>query len=623
MKKRIMGILLTLCMVLSILPMTAFAGCPMDVLIGTNEPWAVTRTFVVGDAFDGIGEIYEHKKGGIISHTKNREWWANGVQIRQGDVFKQVGIYEMIMRSGNIVATPYNFEVVPRLDHGWQNVSELTLITPPKTTYRQGADPFDPRDIVVRVTFRNGQTQDLGHEDLMIFAGSRGMRSYKDGVRVLQGFRFFEAGEKDFIVKVASKQLTIPFTVTPFVTSVELTQEPQKSGNRTDTTVRSSDFEVRATFTDGSSQHINGDCLRILGNGNRLFFGGEYDFGTSPVTVNITMGDFSIRRVLHTVAGLNILSFPRKTTYSVGEGFDSAGFNAVINDGGKDINVNDRITFYMDNVQLTQGRGFTTARKNRVVEVRYAGRKVAEYTIHVYDKTESVQEASVPAPIKSPAAAVTVPEVKVLNNEEYGGAPYRDKPDGKVLGTIPQGTKVLLLEKRRDGYAWVRWNGMEYYVWAERIEIPAPASTAASLTSPTSPNANAAVLESGDYYMKIGDRYIYPAGGDNYWLELSYDKPDKPFSVKLVNNSTDRGLEYTIIYDDRYVYMDTSCPTSMQLHSNNVPHSWRINTYSKFSTIRDYKNQALLVNTFGGAVFVASISGSAPELGRIVFIKAD
>ncbi|WP_158220120.1 hypothetical protein [Tissierella sp. P1] len=47
MKKRIMGILLTLCMVLSILPMTAFAGCPMDVLIGTNEPWAVTRTFVV------------------------------------------------------------------------------------------------------------------------------------------------------------------------------------------------------------------------------------------------------------------------------------------------------------------------------------------------------------------------------------------------------------------------------------------------------------------------------------------------------------------------------------------------------------------------------------------------
>ncbi|MDR7857663.1 hypothetical protein [Tissierella sp.] len=618
MKKRIMGILLTLCMVLSILPMTAFAGCPMDVLIGTNEPWAMTRTFVVGDAFDGIGEIYEHKKGGIISHTKNREWWANGVQIRQGDVFKQVGMYEMIMRSGNIVATPYNFEVVPRLDHGWQNVSELTLITPPKTTYRQGADPFDPRDIVVRVTFRNGQTQDLGHEDLMIFAGSRGMRSYKDGVRVLQGFRFFEAGEKDFIVKVASKQLTIPFTVTPFVTSVELTQQPQKGGNRTDTTIRSSDFEVRATFIDGSSQLINGDCLRILGNGNRLFFGGEYDFGTSPVTVNITMGNFSKKCVLHTVAGLNILSFPKKTTYSIGEGFDITGFNAVINDKGKDINVNDRITFYMDNVQLTQGRGFTTARKNRIVEVRYAGRKVGEYTIHVYDKTESLQSAPVSAPIKSPAAAVTVPEVKVLNNKEYGGAPYRDKPDGKVLGTIPQGTKVLLLEKRNDGYAWVRWNGMEYYVWAERIEIPSSASTTSK-----APNANAIVLESGDYYMKIGDRYIYPAGGNNYWLELSDKKPQKPFSVKLIKNSADRGSEYTIMYDSRYVYMETSCPTSMQLHSNNVPHSWRINTYSKFSTIRDYKNQSLLVNTFGGAVFVASISGSAPELGKIVFIKAD
>ncbi len=622
MKKRFVSILLTLCMVLSMLtmlPMTASAGCPMDVLIGTNEPWGTTRTFVVGDAFDGIGEIYEHKKSGIISHTRKREWWANGVQIKQGDVFKQVGMYEMVMRSGNIVATPYKFDVIPRLDHGWQNVSELALITPPKTTYRQGADPFDPRNIVVRVTFRNGKTQDLRHEDLMIFAGARGMRSYEDGVRVLQGFRFFEAGERDFIVRVIGKELTIPFTVTPFVSAVELTQEPLKGGNRTDTMVRSSDFEVRATFKDGSSQLINGDCLRILGNGNRLFFGGEYDFGASSVTVNITMGNFSIRRVLHTVAGLNILSFPKKTAYSVGDGFDSAGFNAVINDGGKDINVNDRITFYMDNVQLTQGRAFTTARKNRVVEVRYAGRKVAEYTIHVYDGAVPVKAAPVPAPVKSPAAAVTVPEVKVLNNKEHGGAPYRDKPEGNVLGTIPQGTKVLLLEKMRDGYAWVRWNGMEYYVWAEKIEIPAPAPTAVLSKSP---NANAAVLESGDYYMKIGDRYVYPAGGHHYWLELSSDKPDKPFSVKLVNNSADRGPEYTITYDSRYVYMDTNCPTSMQLHSNTVPRSWRINTYSKFSTIRSYENQALLVNTFGGAVFVSSISGSAPELGRIVFIKA-
>lgn len=620
MRKRFMGILLTLCIVLSMLTMlsmTAFAACPMDVLIGTNEPWGMTRTFVVGDAFDGIGEVYEHKKGGIIPHAKNREWWANGVQIKQGDVFKQVGMYEMVMRSGNIVATPYKFDVIPRLDHGWQNVSELALITPPKTTYRQGADPFDPRDIVVRVTFRNGQTQDLGHEDLMIFAGARGMRSYEDGVRVLQGFRFFEAGEKDFIVRVVGKELTIPFTVTPFVAAVELTQEPLKGGNRTDTTVRSSDFEVRATFTDGSSQLINGDCLRILGNGNRLFFGGEYDFGASSVTVNITMENYSIKRILHTVAGLNILSFPKKTVYTLGDGFDSAGFNVVINDGGKDINVNDRITFHMDNVQLTKGRAFTTARKNRVVEVRYAGRKVAEYTIHVYDGVLPVKSASVPAPVKSPAAAVTVPEVKVLNNKEHGGAPYRDKPDGKVLGTIPHGTKVLLLEQRKDGYAWVRWNGMEHYVWAERIEIPAVSPTASS----KSPIAKAAVLESGDYYMKIGDRYIYPAGGYNYWLELSFDKPDKPFSVNLVNKSTDRGPEYTIMYDGRYVYMDTNCPTSMQLHSNTVPRSWRINTYSKFNTIRDYNNQALLVNTFGGAVFVSSISGSAPELGRIVFIK--
>ena len=618
MSKRCISILTILCMILTLLPMTAYARCPMDVLIGTNEPWGMTRTFTVGDAFDGIGEIYEHKKGGIISHTKNREWWANGVEIKQGDVFKQVGMYEMIMRSGDIVATSYKFEVIPRLDQGWQNVSKLTLITPPKATYSQGVDPFDPSGIVVRVTYRDGKTQDLGHENLMIFAGARGMGSYKDGVRVLEGYRFFEAGKKDFIVRVVGKELTIPFTVTPFVTDVELTQEPTKGGNRTDTTIRSSDFEVRATYKDGSSELINGDCLRILGNGNRLYFGGEYDFGTSSVTVNITMGDFSIQRILHTVAGLNILSFPKKTAYKLGDGFDSAGFNALINDGDKEIKVNDRISFYMDNVLLTQGRKFTTAKKNRVVEVRYAGRKVAEFTIHVYEGAVPKKADPLPVPVKSPAAAVTVPEVNVLTNKEYGGAPYRDKPDGKVLGTIPQGTKVLLLENRKDGYAWVRWNGTEYYVWADRIELPATEPTA---TSSKSPEENATVLESGDYYMKIGDRYIYPAGGKNYWLELSSKKPDKPFSVKLVKKSADRGPEYTIMYDGRYVYMDTNCPSSMQLHSNTLPRSWRINTYSKFSTIRDYNNQALLVNTFGSAVFVSSISGSAPELGKIVFIK--
>lgn len=618
MRKRWIKILIILCMTLTMsamLPMTAYARCPMDVLIGTNEPWGITRTFTVGDAFDGIGEIYEHKKGGIISHSKNREWWANGVQIKQGDVFKQVGMYEMIMRSGDIVATSYKFEVIPRLDQRWQNVSKLTLVKPPKVTYRQGVDPFDPSGIVVRVTFKDGKTQDLGHEDLMIFAGARGMGSYKDGVRVLQGYRFFETGKKDFIVKVVGKELTIPFTVTPFVTDVKLTQEPTKGGNRTDTTIRSSDFEVRATYKDGSSELINGDSLRILGNGNRLYFGGEYDFGTNSVMVNITIGEFSTRRMLHTVAGLNILSFPKKTAYKVGDVFNSAGFNAVINDGGKEIQVNDRISFYMDNVLLTQGRKFTTAKKNRVVEVRYAGRKVAEYTIHVYKETVPKKSDPLPMPVKSTAAAVTVPEVKVLNNKEYGGAPYRDKPDGKVLGSIPQGTKVLLLEKRNDGYAWVRWNGIEYYVWADRIELPT--------TEPTdiSSSEKATVLESGNYYMKIGDRYIYPAGGKNYWLELSSKKPDKPFSVKLVKKDADRGPEYTIMYDGRYVYMDTNCPSSMQLHSSTIPHSWRINTYSKFSTIRDYNNQSLLVNTLGSAVFVSSISGSAPEFGKIVFIK--
>jgi hypothetical protein len=83
--------------------------------------------------------------------------------------------------------------------------------------------------------------------------------------------------------------------------------------------------------------------------------------------------------------GFNILSLPSKTTYKVGEGFDTTGFDHVYYNkyAGTLKNVSDSITFVTkDGVTLTQGRPFTTSGKKEI-QIRYNGKTVATYTITV------------------------------------------------------------------------------------------------------------------------------------------------------------------------------------------------------------------------------------------------
>ncbi|MEW9122271.1 MAG: hypothetical protein AB2421_06110 [Thermotaleaceae bacterium] len=110
--------------------------------------------------------------------------------------------------------------------------------------------------------------------------------------------------------------------------------------------------------------------------------------------------------VIASTQGVKILSYPTKTTYKLGEGFDTTGLNAVININGVDKNVNNKITFYTSKtVELTQGRPWTVAGNNRVVEIRYEGKKVAEYKV-----TVTADSTSAPA-----APATTTPQVKILS----------------------------------------------------------------------------------------------------------------------------------------------------------------------------------------------------------------
>lgn len=136
------------------------------------------------------------------------------------------------------------------------------------------------------------------------------------------------------------------------------------------------------------------------------------------------------------------------------------------------------------------------------------------------------------------------------------------------------------------------------------------------------------IFQSGDYYLQILGKYLYPVkASGTYWLELSDKKPDKPFTITLKNYSDDRGPMYTISYDGTYICQPTT-KDGAQLQSSNVAHSWRINKYASFITIRDYGNQKLIVNASGEKsangtkVIVWSSTGSAPEHAKVTAISA-
>lgn len=69
-----------------------------------------------------------------------------------------------------------------------------------------------------------------------------------------------------------------------------------------------------------------------------------------------------------------------------------------------------------------------------------------------------------------PGLAVTKDIYKVIAKGGYNGAPYRKSPNGKILGTIPAGTVVEVLNKYGSNWVKVSYNGGEYYVWFDRLK---------------------------------------------------------------------------------------------------------------------------------------------------------
>lgn len=142
---------------------------------------------------------------------------------------------------------------------------------------------------------------------------------------------------------------------------------------------------------------------------------------------------------------------------------------------------------------------------------------------------------------------------------------------------------------------------------------------------------DATVLEDGDYYMQIYDKYIYPAKTGFHWLELHDEKPDMPFTVKLYIVDEKNGPSYVIKYGDEYIGLNGN-NEGAQLRSigSSAAYLWRIDKFADFCTIRKFNEQNLVVigsdqmNVGGtGPKVIVWSHTDIPDNAKIKFVKAN
>ncbi len=302
---RFMSMLLVLGVMFTMASTTAFAAedCPMPSPDGTTRAWGMTKTYAKGEAFRSSEVSLEyHLNKKVNSYKGTLEFWANGVPIKDGYKFTEVGQKVITVRGGKWTAT-YELQVIPVLKDKWERIEKCFILkAPAQTTYRQGIERFDPKDIVVRCQFKNGTIQDLGYEDLEFYAGKRGMTNYKSGKAIKLGYRFTEVGEKDLIIRVANKEMRIPFTVTPFstkaISKMEMLKEPTNYSYKVGEGFRTSDYAVRCFYADGTTEDFNGDVLNFTANGVQLYEGYKF-VAAGKKNLVISAGDYSIQYTLN------------------------------------------------------------------------------------------------------------------------------------------------------------------------------------------------------------------------------------------------------------------------------------------------------------------------------------
>ncbi|MEG2010320.1 MAG: hypothetical protein RR032_07955, partial [Oscillospiraceae bacterium] len=137
------------------------------------------------------------------------------------------------------------------------------------------------------------------------------------------------------------------------------------------------------------------------------------------------------------------------------------------------------------------------------------------------------------------------------------------------------------------------------------------------------------LTDGGSYYIKLMGKYITAVNGK--WMELKSEKPEMPFTVKYLGVDKETGHHiYHVIYNKSTVYLDGWAKGAQLISGGDIekPHKWRIAKYSDFWTMRDEKDQSMIVNASGSSskdgthVIIWQHKGKAPDNAKLQFVPA-
>ncbi len=135
------------------------------------------------------------------------------------------------------------------------------------------------------------------------------------------------------------------------------------------------------------------------------------------------------------------------------------------------------------------------------------------------------------------------------------------------------------------------------------------------------------IIPDGDYYLRVNDQFIYPVATNKLWIELKRDVPKEPYSIKYVESDSSKGSKYTIFVGGANIGLPFSNQDEQLQSIGRAPHNWRIDNFAYYITIRDYKNQNLIVNASGQTyqgntkVVGSNYPKEAPESAKITLYK--
>lgn len=132
-------------------------------------------------------------------------------------------------------------------------------------------------------------------------------------------------------------------------------------------------------------------------------------------------------------------------------------------------------------------------------------------------------------------------------------------------------------------------------------------------------------LESGNYYMQINGKYVNPEG-ESAWVELTDQKPSKPFTVKFLMVDTNRGPLYSVMYGDECFEPSGSVQGAhLRVSISSGQFLWCIENYGDFYTVRKFSSKDMIITATddGSEILVLSYPDTVPENAKITFIKAD